>query len=596
MTVYLLMIGYMKRRQWNPYKIMFSLYRRFVPNKQKAILFMVLQFCSRMVMLFSPYLFWKILNTIQLWWEQMVANLLWYMWLLALLPLIDWLFHGPSRVREEQLSFDTTKAYQMYLYHCITSLPLERHTNNHSWDTIDKINKAKSALSNFSWNIYTALGTFVSFTGAMVALMVIRPLLWLCLIVLWWLMLWLIIRFDKKIVIWIKEENLLSNKVWWLMVDYLTNIKTLIALRFIESTHDNLSQWIQSMYVPFNKHTTRNEWKWFTTDSLLKISLVLITWLYMYHSISTTGVIIIGTITMIYQYTERVSQTFYNLARQYSQMVRNVANTQSVDPIIDAYNSLPSSSNLSWLWDWDQIEVRNLTFHYKDKKDILSDVSFGMKRGEKIAFVWESGSGKSTLLSLLRGLYDVEKVHVEIDGKQYNTLAPLYNDTSLIPQEPEIFEESIAFNITMWSAVSQEVMEQYSRMARFHDIAVWLPHGYDTNIKEKGVNLSGWQKQRLALARGLLVAEESSIVLLDESTSSVDSINEKKIYTNIFHHFHDKTIIAAVHKLHLLTMFDTIYVFDAWKVIESGSFHDLIAQWGMLAKMREEYQASQKKK
>jgi ATP-binding cassette, subfamily B, bacterial len=72
-----------------------------------------------------------------------------------------------------------------------------------------------------------------------------------------------------------------------------------------------------------------------------------------------------------------------------------------------------------------------------------------MMRGEKIAFVGESGSGKSTLLSLLRGLYDVEKVHIEIDGRQYDTLAPLYNDTSLIPQEPEIFEESIAFNITM---------------------------------------------------------------------------------------------------------------------------------------------------
>jgi ABC-type multidrug transport system fused ATPase/permease subunit len=166
----------------------------------------------------------------------------------------------------------------------------------------------------------------------------------------------------------------------------------------------------------------------------------------------------------------------------------------------------------------------------------------------------------------------------------------------LIPQEPEIFEENIAFNITMWSDIPLEKITEYAQLARFHDIALWLPHGYDTDIKEKWVNLSWWQKQRLALARGLLVAEDSSIVLLDESTSSVDSINEKKIYTSIFHHFADKTVIAAIHKLHLLTMFDTIYVFDKGKVIESGSFHGLIGQWGMLSKMREEYQASQKKK
>jgi len=84
-------------------------------------------------------------------------NLIMYMSALAFLPILDWCFHGPSRVREEQLSFQTTKAYQLYLYHCATSLPLERHTDNHSGETIDKITKAKGALANFSGNIYSAL-------------------------------------------------------------------------------------------------------------------------------------------------------------------------------------------------------------------------------------------------------------------------------------------------------------------------------------------------------------------------------------------------------------------------------------------------------
>ena len=180
--------------------------------------------------------------------------------------------------------------------------------------------------------------------------------------------------------------------------------------------------------------------------------------------------------------------------------------------------------------------------------------------------------------------------------QNFDTLEPLYDITSLIPQDPEIFEDTIGFNITMGSEVSKEKIEEYSHLARFHEVAEKLLHGYETDIKEKGVNLSGGQKQRLALARGLLASENSDIILLDESTSSVDSINEKKIYASILKHFEEKTIIAAIHKLHLLTLFDTIYVFDGGKIIESGSFRELIEYRGMLAQMREEYQATQKKK
>lgn len=557
-----------------------------------------MQFFSRLVQLLSPYMFAQILNTIQLSSNTMRYDLSWYIWALWLIPFVERLLHGPSRIREEQLSFHTTKEYQLYLYHNATNLPLERHTDNHSGETIDKINKAKNALANFSWNIYTSFGTFISFFGALIALMWIRPMIGVFLIILGGIVLWIITWFDKKIVMWIKEENIFSHKVWSLLFDYLSNIKTLITLRFIEPTEQNLRKGMDDVYVPFSKHNIRNERKWFTTSSILQLSLLFVIVAYMYHAWSTNGIIVVGTITMIYQYTQRVSGTFYNVAWQYSQMVRNVANVQSADNIIQSYEWLKKETFMYSLWERDDINIKNLSFSYKweENKKILSDVSLRMRRGQKIALVWESGSGKSTLLSLLRGLYDVEKVKLNIDGKIYNTLAPLYNDTSLIPQEPEIFEESIAFNISMWLDIPISTLERYAKLARFHDIAIWLPHQYDTSIKEKWVNLSWWQKQRLALARGLLVAENSSIVLLDESTSSVDSINEKKIYTSIFEEFWDKTIIAAIHKIHLLNLFDMIYVFDNWKIVEFGWFHDLLEQWWILSKMREEYQASHKKK
>jgi len=111
----------------------------------------------------------------------------------------------------------------------------------------------------------------------------------------------------------------------------------LITLRFIEPTEQNLRKGMDDVYVPFSKHNIRNERKWFTTSSILQLSLLFVIVAYMYHAWSTNGIIVVGTITMIYQYTQRVSGTFYNVAWQYSQMVRNVANVQSADNIIQSY-------------------------------------------------------------------------------------------------------------------------------------------------------------------------------------------------------------------------------------------------------------------
>ena len=113
-------------------------------------------------------------------------------------------------------------------------------------------------------------------------------------------------------------------------------------------------------------------------------------------------------------------------------------------------------------------------------------------------------------------------------------------------------------------------------MARFTEVAERLPKKFDSSIVEKGVNLSGGEKQRLALARGLLACEDKAIVLLDEPTSSVDSGNELAIYENIFREFKDKTIISSVHRLHLLQQFDTIYLFENGRIIASGSFAELL--------------------
>lgn len=201
---------------------------------------------------------------------------------------------------------------------------------------------------------------------------------------------------------------------------------------------------------------------------------------------------------------QEVSNSFYNFAWQYSAVVQSHANVQAAEDIIQEYVSLPAVNTLAPLKNRKNIAIRGLKFTYKDshkRSHTLEHIDMTLHHGAKIAVVGESGSGKSTFLSLLRGLYDVDHVEVQIDKKNYDHLHILSHNTSLIPQEPEIFEDSMRYNITVGLDTDDATVEKFSRMACFHDVAISLAHGYETSIKEKGVNLSGGQKQRLALAR-----------------------------------------------------------------------------------------------
>jgi ABC-type multidrug transport system fused ATPase/permease subunit len=206
----------------------------------------------------------------------------------------------------------------------------------------------------------------------------------------------------------------------------------------------------------------------------------------------------------------------------------------------------------------------------------LNDLSMRIRRGQRIALIGESGSGKSTLLSLLRGLYSPEAgVQLEVDGKPHPDFEGIADTVTLFPQEPEIFENTIFYNITLGLPFTEEEVMEVCEIAQFAEIVKQLPNGLHTSIQEKGVNLSGGQKQRLALARGILAARSSSLILMDEPTSSVDPRTEMFLYKKLFKNFSDKAVISSLHRLHLLTQFDYIYILKNGHVIEEGTFEKL---------------------
>jgi ABC-type bacteriocin/lantibiotic exporter with double-glycine peptidase domain len=187
-------------------------------------------------------------------------------------------------------------------------------------------------------------------------------------------------------------------------------------------------------------------------------------------------------------------------------------------------------------------------------------------------------------------MYTPDQVKLSIDGTLFDSLEPLKAITTLIPQDPEIFENTIEFNITMDLPTTLADINNTAKLAGFLSVLEKLPEGLATEIKEKGQNFSGGQKQRLALTRGLFAAKLSSLILMDEPTSNVDLQTEKEILSNIIQAFPDTAMIVSLHRLHLLPKFDTIIMLGQGKIIAHGKTSVLLNQPGPVFDLWNSYQ------
>lgn len=226
------------------------------------------------------------------------------------------------------------------------------------------------------------------------------------------------------------------------------------------------------------------------------------------------------------------------------------------------------------------IIVKDVKFKYENQPDALyEDLDVAIKPGEKIALVGESGSGKSTFVKLIQRLYDVDEGTVVIDDQDISlvTQESLRKEISLVPQEPILFHRSLAENIRYGKpdATEEQVIEA-SKRAHAHDFIARLNEGYDTLVGERGIKLSGGERQRVAIARAILA--DAPILILDEATSSLDSITEHLIQEGIANLIAGRTAILVAHRLSTIRQVDRILVFDQGRIVEEGSHRDLMSR------------------
>ncbi len=571
----------LKKLATNPLVYLFKTNWKYAEGNQKKIVMFWVMFIAANAIdsIIQPLIYAKIINVITLEGitNESIITLFSLLAAVIVVELAFWSFHGPARLIERENAFLSRIGYRKFLLRGIMNLPMQWHTDHHSGDTIDKLEKGASALFGFSESSFEVIKSIVELAICYVMLVKFSPSSIFIVTFMLLVNALITIRFDKVLVPQYKELNRSENSITESVFDSISNISTVIVLRVERLVFEAIVHKLEKPLALFKLNIGISEIKWFLTSICIAIMSFLVLGMYFWNHLGAKAGVLVGSVYLLMNYLDKMGNLFFRFTGMYSDVVRRRTSVENAEELSVDFIS-GNLTNHVLPQDWQKLEINNLTFSYKggDKQN-LDNISLGITRGKKIAVVGESGGGKTTFLKVMRDLYSPENLTLSVDGKVIpDGFAGICLAISLVPQNPEIFATTIMANITLGAEYTMEDTERFARAACFYDVACALPKKFDSSIKEKGVNLSGGQRQRLALTRGLIASSDKEIILLDEPTSSLDKLTEVIVYNNIFREFHGKTIIATIHNLQLLSLFDEIHMFEDGKIVGSGTLQELL--------------------
>ncbi|MBD2435398.1 ABC transporter ATP-binding protein [Nostoc sp. FACHB-110] len=326
-----------------------------------------------------------------------------------------------------------------------------------------------------------------------------------------------------------------------------------------------------------NWYSERIRWFQFISAAILKIGTL-------YYSLSlwSRGIIATADFVVATSLSLLIISEARNLSRRFLEFFEHIGNVANgVHVIVQPHELVDREQAIAHPITQGKIEFQQVNFSYTEGKKVFENLSVTIKPGERVGLVGFSGSGKSTFVNLILRLFDPQSGQILIDGVDIRDMTQdaLHAQISLIPQDPSLFHRTLMENIRYGriDATDEEVVEA-ARKAYAHDFITQIQEGYNSLVGERGVKLSGGQRQRVAIARVIL--KDAPILILDEATSSLDSITEKAIQDTLDVAMNGKTVIVVAHRLSTISHLDRILVFDRGRIVEDGTHTKLLARQG----------------
>jgi len=301
------------------------------------------------------------------------------------------------------------------------------------------------------------------------------------------------------------------------------------------------------------------------------------------------GTMTIGSFVLINTYLIQLYQPLNFLGMVYMTIKQGLVDMEQMFALLKVEQEVvdrPGAMVLPAQGAAGEVRFEDVHFGYQPNREILKGVSFTVPAGHRLAIVGPTGAGKSTISRLLFRFYDVTGGRVLVDGHDVRDMTQdsLRAAIGVVPQDTVLFNDTIRYNIGYGRpSASQEEIEAAARAAQVHDFVLRLPEGYDTRVGERGLKLSGGEKQRVAIARTIL--KNPRILILDEATSALDTRTEQDIQTALRAVARDRTTLVIAHRLSTVVDADEIIVLQDGQVAERGNHAALLAQDGLYARM-----------
>jgi ATP-binding cassette, subfamily B, bacterial len=529
----------------------------------------------------------------------------------------SWLLHGPGRILERNVALKVRERLAALLVGRLLAAPLAWHERHHSGETTHRMQQSTHALYDFAQSQFIYLQNTVRLVGPIVALWLISPLVGAVALVGYGLIGLLITRFDRVMMRVAVEENRAERAYSATLVDVLGNVLSVLALRRGEGVARLIGERLAAVFGPLKKSIVLNEAKWCSVDLLASALWCVLVGVYAAEAAgvfgfgaaaggaaaAAAGTIALGKVFMVYEYSQQAGGVITAIAAHFQSLARQRADYAAAAPLLSAAPApRPADGEDIAASAWRTLGLEGVRFAHGDGRASALELDrLELLRGRRYALVGPSGAGKTTLLRLLAGLDAPTAGALSIDGESVPVAATvavagepsaagglasdaggvaamperLRHLATLIPQQAEMFDGTLAENLLLGADRAPERIVAALHAACADRVVEGLAQGLETRVVEGGANWSGGQRQRLALARGVLAAEGTSLLLLDEPTSSLDPETEARVYQRLFAHFPDAALVSSVHRLHLLDRFDEVILMRAGRIEAVGRAWEL---------------------